>query len=531
MGDNNQFDVIVIGAGQNGLTAAAYMAKAGLDVAVLEDKGWIGGSAITKEITLPGFKHDLASTGFAFALNNPAVVNDELGLFSKYGLELCYPKFNVVNLYDDGTALPIFEDLDEMCQAIAAYSEEDAEAYRKFTLYLQSMLPLLATGMFNAPPKMGMLFNQLDMTPLGQEFMRILFMSAWDLSRQWFKHPKTINMMLNYASEAMVDVEQSGSALYVVAMVAPAHVHGRHMAYLRGGMQSLPDSLARCIEANGGKVLVDHEVVKINTRGGKVVGVTTANGQEFTARKAVISNVDPRLTLNKWLDNPLEANLRQKIDNIAEPAFSGMGIHLALDVDPTFKAPEYQEASKNAVMAVTLTSSLEEFRQYFIDMRTGKVPKPAKLMNLLQHRCDPTRCPDGKAALYIWQFLPYFINEGPDQWDNIKEQVSNEAIEKFFSYTSNLSEKNILKKVSISPLDFERTNQNRIHGSILGPSPALYQYMSYRPIPELGQYRTPVEGLYLSGQSCHPGGGVTLGGRATAQIVMQDLGIDFEDVI
>jgi phytoene dehydrogenase-like protein len=527
---NNQFDVIVIGAGQNGLTAAAYLAKAGLSVAVLEDKPTIGGATCTREATIPGFKHDLASTGFAFALNSPTIVNDELGLLSKYGLELCFPKFNVVNLYDDGTALPIFEDLDEMCQAIAVYSEEDAESYRAFAHYLQALLPLMATGMFNAPPRMGMLFNQLDQSPLGQEFMRLMFMSAWELSSQWFKHPKTINMMLNYASEAMVDVEAAGSALYVVAMVAPAHIHGRHMAYVKGGMQGVPDSLARCIEAQGGKIFTDSNVVKLNTKGGKIVSVTCANGEEFSARKAVISNVDPRLTLNTWLDQPLEATLRRKIANITEPSFSGMGIHLALDKDPTFTAPEYQDASKNAVMAVNLTTSVEEFRQYFIDMRLGKVPKPAKLMTLLQHRCDPTRVPEGKAALYIWQFLPYFLKQGAADWDNIKDKVADEAIAKFFQFTD-LTEKDVLGTYTISPLDFERTNQNRIHGSILGPSPALYQYMAYRPTPELGQYRTPVEGLYLSGQSCHPGGGVTLGGRATAQIVMQDLGIDFDDVV
>jgi beta-carotene ketolase (CrtO type) len=294
-------------------------------------------------------------------------------------------------------------------------------------------------------------------------------------------------------------------------------------------MQGLPDALARCIEDHGGSILTDHEVVKINTKGGKIDGVKCSNGEEFTARKAVISSVDPRLTLNKWLDTPLDAKLRRKIDSITEPAFVGLMTHIALDRDPDFKVGG---VSKKAVQVMALPTDLQAFRQYFTDMRFNRVPEPAKLLGILQHRVDPGRVPEGKALLYLWQFVPYNLADGgAARWDSIKEAVSDKAIERYFSYTTNLSKKNILGKKIISPLDFERNNQNMINGTVLGPSPALYQYMSYRPIPELGQYRTPVEGLYLTGQSSHPGGGVTLGGRVTAQVVLEDLGIDFDDVV
>jgi phytoene dehydrogenase-like protein len=179
-----------------------------------------------------------------------------------------------------------------------------------------------------------------------------------------------------------------------------------------------------------------------------------------------------------------------------------------------------------------LPASLAEFRKYFDDLRYGLLPKPSRFVNFVMSRVDPTRAPEGKAVFMQWQYVPYFLADGgPAKWDSIKEEVSNQSMEAFFSHTTNLSSKNVLGKKVLSPLDLTRINQNNVNGQVLGPAPYLYQNLAYRPVPELGQYRTPVEGLYGGGQSYHPGGGITLGGRATAQIIMQDLGIDFDDVV
>lgn len=525
-----EHDVIVVGSGQNGLSTAAYLAKAGLDVVVLEDKSWLGGSTCTKEVTVPGFKHEIGAVMNMFTVSSPTYIDDELGLRSKYGWEtVSAPEPGVTHLYDDDTALPIYCDLDKMCECIAEYSQHDADAYRKFVNWMMPMLPLMAAGQFNAPPRMGALLNQLDQTTIGQDFMKLLFMSSWELARQWFEHPKTIILMMNYSSEAMVNPEEGGSAFYVLANVAAQHVPGMATVFPRGGMSEMVDSLVRCIEDHGGTVLTNHEVVKITTKGGRAIGVICSNGEEFTARKAIIPSVDPRLSLNKWLDTPLETGLREKIDRISDPPFVGQMTHIALDQDPVFKAGG---DSNIAAQTLTLCTDLEKFRKYFDDMRYNRIPKPEKLLGVITTRADSTRAPEGKAVLYLWQFVPYSIADGgAARWDSVKEEVSNEAIKKYFSFTTNLTEKNILGKYVMSPVDFERGNQNMLRGHVLGPAVYLYQNMAYRPIPELGQYRTPVEGLYLAGQSVHPGGGVTLGGRAVAQVVMQDLGIDFDDVI
>ncbi len=527
---SNEYDAIIIGAGQNGLTTAAYLAKAGLDVVVLEEQEWIGGSAITQELTLPGFKHDVCATGLMFTLESPTVAQDELGLVSDYGFEVCpAPSPDIVCIYDDATVLPLYNDVDMMCEAIAQFSERDAKAYKEFYEYCAPMAAMLSAGMFNAPPRMGMLFNQLDQTPLGQEVMKLMFMSAWDLVKQWFEHPKTLITLLSFPAEAMVDPEDGGSALFVLSMVISIHAPNRQIGYGKGGIQVLPNSLARCIEDKGGKVLTGQEVVEIQTKDGRATGVKCANGETYTARKLVVSNVDPRLTLNKWLDMPLDDDIKGKINRIVDPSFVGEMIHVALDKDPEFIGGGHGNTTS---LLQLLPTDLDAFRQYFVDIRMGKVPEPTRMLAILQHRTDPSRAPEGKGVAYLWEFVPYEIAEGgKEKWDEIREEVADKIVDRFLEFTTNLTKEDILGKCVLSPLDYQRRNQNMVNGQVCGPRPSLYQYMSFRPIPELGQYRTPVEGLYLSGQATHPGGAITLGGRATAQIIMQDLDIDFDDII
>jgi phytoene dehydrogenase-like protein len=524
-------DVVVIGAGQNGLVTAAYLAKAGLEVTVLEAQELAGGSVQTQEITAPGYRHDVAATIPEFAMGCPAITEDELGLIGEYGLEFTnLSEPSVVNVFDDGTALCFYNDLDKTCASIAQFSQHDAEAYRRLFNYLQPMVPLLGAGMYSAPPKMGIFFNQLDQTPIGQDLIRLLMMTAWDLANQWFEHPKTIISMMNYPTEAMVDPEMGGSALYVVTLVATQHLPGRVHKVPKGGIQTLTDSLLRCILANGGEVRCSQAVNRINTSNGRVKSVSTQDGNEYAARKAVISCVDPRFTFNEWIEDESVSQLKEKLSQLTEPAFSGIMTHVALDTDPILKAGG---EANTAAQLFLLPSDLTRFRQYFYDMRLGKVPYPAKLLAILMSRDDKGRLPSGGggATLYHWQFVPYFLADGgPEKWDEIREDVSRDGLERFYEYTTNISETNVIARKILSPLDYQRQNKNMVNGAVLGPSHALYQYMAYRPIPELGQYRTPIKGLYQGGQSTHPAGGVTLGGRATARALMDDLNIDFDDL-
>ena len=160
----NTYDIVVIGSGANGLTAAAYMAKAGQKVLVLERNAWFGGGVATREVVAPGFRHDLHSATHIIIQANPLIRNDELGLISKFGLKYIYPEGVFSTIFDDQTSIVSYADVDKTCQSIAKVSQRDADAYRRFAAKSQETLPLIAAGMFVPPVPQGSFWALLDQT-------------------------------------------------------------------------------------------------------------------------------------------------------------------------------------------------------------------------------------------------------------------------------------------------------------------------------------------------------------------------------
>lgn len=522
-----QHDVVFIGAGHNGLTAAAYLAKAGLDVCLIEKEPVVGGAVVTRELTLPGFKHDPGGMAHAFIQANPLVLHDELELQSKFGLKYIYPEVPYATIFPDETYLPIYKDIDRTCQSIAKFSEHDAEAYRRFYLMTKPLVDLLASGLFSPPPPYGALMAQLDQSPIGQALIRSMLMSAYDIVNEWFEHPKTKLHLLKYVTEPMVGPEEMGSAIYLFLLVPFMHQYPQGLP--EGGSGMLTQALARCVEAYGGTILTDSEVVKVDLKGGRATGVLLKTGEEILARRAVVSNVDPRVLFGKWIaEEAIEPDLHRRIESIHDPSYDGMMQHIALNEAPKFKAgPEVSKA-----YCMEPVPWLEEYRRIFDDLRYGELPKSKAPLVVCQTIHDPTRAPAGKHTLYLWHYEPWQLKDGgPEKWDVIKEQVADDILEGLRAYTTNMGPENILKRVVHSPLDYSRMNPNLYHGAVLGPGAFMYQFFSYRPIPELGRYKTPIEGLYLVGHATHPGGGITGGGRAMVQILMADLGIDFDEVV
>lgn len=522
-----KYDVLVVGGGHNGLIVAAYLAKVGMNVCVLERAGFIGGEVITREVTVPGFKHDRAGSVHATIQANPLILYDELGLKSKYGLKYIYPESNLANVYSDGTAIVSYADIDKTCQQISQFSEKDADAYRTFCETSKPMLNMLAEGIFNPPPPLGKFFAQLDQNPEGQQILSNLFRSGYDIVDRIFEHEKTKLAMLKLMTEPMIAPEDKGTAFYLYATILMNHAFP--LGIPEGGSGMLSEALGRCIEANGGTIMLGSEVKRIQVESGKAMGVVLASGEEVAACRALVANLDPRLVFPHMVSEVDKAFVT-KVGAIQDPAFSGMMQHIALNDAPKWKAGD--EVSK--AFNVEPLCWLEDYRRLFDDLRYGIPPSPEHLAPLA---CcptvhDPTRAPAGKHILYLWHYVPYYLRDGgPQKWDEIKEQVADRILEGLRGYTTNMGPENIIARTIFSPLDYERMNPSLVNGSILGPGAFLHQFFSHRPIPELGQYRTPIGNLYMSGQSFHPGGSIIGGGRATVQVIMADLGIEFAKVI
>jgi len=416
---------------------------------------------------------------------------------------------------------------------IAEYSPHDAQAFGQFVQEKAKLLPLLATGMSSCPPKMGLFVNQLDSTPEGRDLFKSMSMTALQMANQWFEHPKTIAHVLKIATEVMVTPEDAGSAMWLM-FVTVGNVF-RSGSLPVGGSISLPNSLAAALKDRGGDLILNTEVKTIKVKDGRATSVVTADGDEFIGKKCVVSNVDARRVFLEYLDGfELDPKFERDLKMVEQAPMSGVMQAVAIDDAPHYKAgPEFDDC----VVIEPIPENVDDLLDGYRNMLKNKLPEKRSLCpeSLVPSLFDPQRAPEGKHVLYLWQLAPAELGDGGiEAWRDhpeIAEEFAKDIRDFYFSFTNNLSEKNVLDYKIFTPYDYSERNPNIIKGNITGPGAYLFQSYAYRPLPEIGQYRTMVDGLYLTGMGTHPGGAVTGGGRGTAQVILDDLGVDWDDML
>lgn len=194
------YDVVVVGGGHNGLIVASYLAKAGLAVCVVERLDKVGGGAVTREVTVPGFKHDVCSMFHHFIQENPLIANDELGLLSKYGLSYIYPDPIFAFIFPDGKSLVIYHDINKTCASIAQFSSKDADAYPKFCKAGAQIIKAAVMSLFSPPPPFGRFISFMEASELGREYLRIMLSSPMDILDEWFESEQVKLALARHAS-------------------------------------------------------------------------------------------------------------------------------------------------------------------------------------------------------------------------------------------------------------------------------------------------------------------------------------------
>lgn len=516
----SQHDVIVVGGGHNGLTAAAYLAKAGLDVLVLEAKEYVGGGVITQEATLPGFKHDMHAIAHIFIQGNPLIRDDELGLLSRHGLEYIFPDPSIAVAFPDGDHIVFYRDVHKTAETIARISPRDAESYLRFHEFADRLLDVLMAGLFSPPPPLGTFFQQLDQTETGQEMLRMLMMSYLDVCNEWFEHPKVKAALVRWVSEILAAPEEGGTGAFLLMMVPVIHRYG--LGYAVGGSGSLTNALVAALREWGGTVRTGAQVDRFLFSGDRVTGVLLASGERIDARRAVVADLNIK-QLPDMVDHRFGTEWERKVNRIKPVGFVLLAGHLALSEAPIFAAgPEVGSAGFQEI-AVPLPELLQTFDGLKYGVPISNIPSIA-----IASAWDPTRAPSGKHTLYLLSYAPLELAEGT--WDEAKEAIFDKVFDTFCQLTTNMDRDKVLGRVVHSPVDSERFNMSWPNGDPGHFGSQLFQFMGYRPMPNMG-YRLPAEGFYLVGPSTHPGSGVTGGARAGAQAILDDLGYDSLEVI
>lgn len=521
-----QWDIVVAGAGHNSLVCAAYLARAGLKVLVLERSEGIGGDTSTAELTLPGFRHDACASAHVLIQTSPILRENELQL-DRYGLQYLFPDPVVVMPFRDGRSLTMFKDRRATVREIARFSEHDARAYEQMLDDWDAIKGPLNRGRYSPPGSPSGSLAALEATPPGLDAVRWRLSSALETVEERFEERHVRAFFLWMSLMTMAWVDEPGTGLLPLSIAAGRQAFSWTTPV--GGSVALPEALAKVVQECGGKIRTNAEVVRILIENGRAVGAVTADGSEYRAQRAVVSTIHIKHLPKIAGSEALGEKFLKAIDHW-RTGITMFVTHYAINAPARYRLEQGPVAS----VAAGIVESPDELLTALAAFRRGEAHSDClPLLVVSSSVADPSRAPGGHHTLKIVGFLPYHLRDGgPARWDAIKDEVSEALLDHYLRYTENFNRRNILAKHVESPLDLERRNPHNYHGSCHGGDQDLAQEGGLRPVPGFGNYRMPVPGLYQTGATTHPGASVTgAPGRNCAQVLLADLGLSLEQAI
>lgn len=534
------YDVVIIGAGHNGLVCASYLLKAGYSVLLLEKRSVPGGAATTEECLpkeAPGFKFNLCAIDHEFIHLGPVVEELEL---EKYGLEYLECDPVVFCPHPDGKYFLGHKSLEKTCAEIARYSDRDAKKYAEYTDYWQRAISAMVP-MFNAPPKSVIdifgnysikkfkdLFSVVGSPNKTLDFIRTMLTSAEDILNEWFDEEFLKAPLARLASELGAPPSQKTIAIGAIMM---AMRHNPGMARPRGGTGALVQALVNLVKSKGGVILTDQHVKRILIDNGRAVGVQVADGTEYRANKGVISNIDAKRVFLQLMDasevDDADSSLRERLERrIVNNNETILKIDLAIDKPLCFEHHEHKD--EYLIGSILIADSVSHVEQAHSKCTLGEIPDDNPSMYVVMPTAlDPSMAPSGKHTVWIEFFAPYQIAgaegtglKGTGWTDELKNQVADRVVNKLADYSPNLKSSIIARRVE-SPAELgERLGAYK--GNYYHIDMTLDQMIFFRPLPEIANYKTPIDGLFLTGAGTHPGGSISgMPGRNCARVFLQ----------
>lgn len=515
------FDVIVIGAGHNGFICATYLARAGLDVCIVEKRLEAGGGLTTEEVTIPGFYHNLHSV-FHDAVEIMPAWND-LALADHHAAYI-RPPVQVGMALRDGRAVLAYDEVAETCASIAKLSPPDARAYQTVhDRYREFVEGIVVPALYSPPVPPSHATAALEGSEEGLEWLRLSRASPADVAREMFEDDAVRAMVLfQLAIPRGVVSDYAGLGMLVPLVVT--QTERSHLCV--GGSHALAHALWRAFLKAGGVTRGMHEVRRIVVEDGRAVGVELVDGPRLHARRAVVSAAGFRQTMLQFLGpERLPEPAARKARAFKLDEYSIFSVHLALEEPPRYRAAAFAPDLDRALKVGVGLDTPADFARLWADVRAGRAPEPA------MYCCAPTvhdatQAPPGKHTAFLWQPAPFRLGGDPERWDREKEAYADSLVERWREAAPNLAGGNIIKRFIQTPIDIARKLPSMEEGGVFLGRASLDQIEYFRPLPGLSQYRGPVAGTYLASGCTHPGGGILgAAGYNAASAVAEDLGV------
>ncbi len=507
------YDALIIGAGHNGLVCAAYLARAGRKVLVLERRELVGGCAVTEEVW-PGYR--VSTAAYLVSLMQERIVR-ELDL-ARYGYQVDAKDPAFFSGFPDGRHFFMWQDRAKTLEEIRRFSARDAEAYPAYEDHIERLSKIAEVLLLTTPPRFPPkgAFDLLEYLRLAARLYRlgrrdlvalvkIFTQSAADFLDEWFESPE---LKVTLATDGVIGANggpRSPGTAYILLHHCMGGVAGHRglWGFARGGIGSVCESIASAARAAGVEIRTQAAVERIEVREDRARGVALRGGDRIEAA-TVISNLDPRTTFLGLMDEKdLDAGFLRAIRHYRSEGTS-LKMNLALSGLPDFRAlPGAPGPQHRATMHIC--PSIEYVEQAWDDAKYGRPSERPLLELTVPTMYDPSLAPPGKHIMGVFlQYAPYTLREST--WDELREPYGRRVLDLIAEYAPNIH--SVVEQVQVlTPLDLERrfglAGGNIFHGEM-----SLDQMFVMRPVAGWARYRTPIRGLYLCGSGTHPGGGV-----------------------
>ncbi|MGH3045952.1 MAG: phytoene desaturase family protein [Gaiellaceae bacterium] len=517
-------DVVFVGGGHNALTCAAYLAKAGQRVLVLDARDVAGGGCATEEVAAPGFRHNFHSNFHGIIHMGPVYRDLKL---ERYGARYVWPENQFAHVFPDGRAIVCSRSVERTAASIARFSRADAATFRELAHAYRDVLERgVIPALFSPPVPPSQELGPLEETKEGVALLRHFLSSPNHVARDLFESPEVQTWLGFWVAQLAGTGDVFGlGANYPVMLAGSLEPHG--WAICVGGSNVLAQAMVRFVEDHGGEVRVGAPVVRIDVGGGLARAVELADSSRIPVPGILVSNLDPKHTfLDLVGEGELPGELAHACRRWRYDALSMFCVYLALEAPVRWRAGEWDEAVERC-FAVSICESLDVLDDNASDCRLGVPPRTPGLFTVHPSLFEPSLCPPGRAASFCEQIAPWELREGgPEAWDEVKGGYAETVLERWRGYASGVEAEQMVGRYVASPLDIERRMPSMKHGDWNHGEMTQDQLGVFRPFHEYPPYRTAFENVYMCGSSTHPGG--SIGGACgynAAGAIAEELGI------
>jgi phytoene dehydrogenase-like protein len=518
------YDGIIIGAGPNGLLTAAYLAKTGLKILLLERRFEMGGGLCSEHVTIPTFIHNTHAIYMPMVDYAPFFQDFKQEMEEEYDLKFIFPDPVMSMSLLDGRTLSIYQDAERTAQSIAQFSEKDAKTYKNAASQFKEYMDIFIGPATYAPPHPAMeAMQKMQSHQVGRDLQALQPMSPKSIVEELFEndHVRTIFLYASCMWGFDYDLEGLG-------FLVPLYINrAANYRLVVGGSHHLAHLMSKVIYKHGGMIIGPKPVTKILIENGRAKGVETEDGYTYKAKKFIVSSLNPHQTFLELVgEDNLEKDFVTRINDWKWEKTSFMHVHLALTESPEFKAAEKNPEVAKSFIHLFGYESCDELISHFDAINKGEL-RDSGFNSCFPTLHDPSQAPPGKHTGLISYHAPYNLADGgADKWYDIRDEVADRCIAKLTEYVPNITEDTIMWRYITTPKDIYNKFIDMREGSFKQGAYLPLQMGYLRPNEYCAEYATPIQDLYVCGSCTYPGGTVLMAnGYLAANRIAEDYGI------